>query len=287
MNRKLLIFVLLLAAVQLLRAGVLVSSVCDTSFSADTLAVSEESPMTDTVAVADSGTQVSHLRQAVASPTTDTVAVADSIRVKTECQFMKDWKRKCPGDEVHRFRPTTLIVPTLMFATGATIAFNPYLKSHVDEEVTKVMYTQTAPCIRVEDYIQYTPAVAPYVLNLCGLKGQHGYRDLLNLTAASYLFSVSMLWPIKYTAGVERPNGRNLHSFPSGHTMTAFAGAEILRREYRDYPLVGICGYAVAATVGAMRIYHGYHWFSDVLAGAAIGILGTSIAYWLAPYLRF
>ena len=236
----------------------------------------------DTVAVASDTASIPETLAIV-----DTTASADSLQVKKECRFVRDWKRPCPGGEVHRFRATTLIAPTLMFATGASIAFNPYLKRHVDMEVTDVMYTRPTPRIRVEDYVQYTPAVAPYVLNLCGLKGQHGYRDLLNLTAASYLFSVSMLWPIKYTVGVERPNSHNKFSFPSGHTVTAFTGAEILRREYREYPFVGICGYAVAATVGALRIYHGYHWFSDVLAGAAIGILGTSIAYWLAPYLRF
>ena len=223
----------------------------------------------------------------------DTVAASDTVSVsahaieKKECRLAVDWKRPCPGGEVHRFKATTLIAPTLMFAAGSTIAFTPYLKDRVDREVTKVMDIQPVPLIRVEDYIQYTPAVAPYVLNLCGLKGQHGYRDLLNLTAASYLLSFTMLWPIKYSVGVERPNGGNKFSFPSGHTMTAFTGAEILRREYCEYPLVGICGYAVAATVGALRICHGYHWFSDVLAGAAIGILGTSIAYWIAPYLRF
>lgn len=281
-----LILTLLFAVVPLLRAQDS-ASLGDLASVSDTLLVSGVTMADDNLAMSDVMLSDDTIAFSGVLATGDTVAVADSVPVKTECWFVRDWKRPCPGGEVHRFRPTTLIAPTLMFATGATIAFTPYLKRNVDWEVTAVMHTQPAPRVRVEDYIQYTPAVAPYVLNLCGLKGQHGYRDLINLTAASYLFSVSMLWPIKYTVGVERPNGHNKFSFPSGHTVTAFTGAEILRREYREYPLVGICGYAVASFVGAMRIVHGYHWFSDVLAGAAIGILGTSIAYWLAPYLRF
>lgn len=48
-----------------------------------------------------------------------------------------------------------------------------------------------------------------------------------------------------------------------------------------------MAGYAVAAGVGAMRVYNNKHWCSDILAGAGIGILSASIMYWLAPYLRF
>ena len=41
----------------------------------------------------------------------------------------------------------------------------------------------------------------------------------------------------------------------------------------------------VAAT-GYMRMYNNKHWFSDVVAGAGIGIVSTKIAYWIYSALQ-
>ena len=32
-----------------------------------------------------------------------------------------------------------------------------------------------------------------------------------------------------------------------------------------------------------MRVYNGYHWFTDVLAGAAVGVVSANIAWRLLP----
>lgn len=85
---------------------------------------------------------------------------------------------------------------------------------------------------------------------------------------------------------MQRPDGSAFNSFPSGHTATAFVGAEVLRREYWHVsPWIGITGYAVAAGTGFLRMYNNRHWLTDVLAGAGIGILSVEIAYWLYPTL--
>jgi undecaprenyl-diphosphatase len=65
-------------------------------------------------------------------------------------------------------------------------------------------------------------------------------------------------------------------SFPSGHTITAFAVAMSLGAFYPEMlPGLLFC----AASVGASRILLGMHFLSDVLAGAALGaILGTLAA---------
>jgi membrane-associated phospholipid phosphatase len=66
--------------------------------------------------------------------------------------------------------------------------------------------------------------------------------------------------------------------------MTAFAGAELVRTEYGW--VAGACAYAVATTVGFMRMYNNRHWFNDVVAGAGFGILAARIGYWLLPLNR-
>jgi undecaprenyl-diphosphatase len=57
-------------------------------------------------------------------------------------------------------------------------------------------------------------------------------------------------------------------SFPSGHTITAFAAAVSLGTFYPEaLPALLFC----AASIAASRILLGMHFLSDVLAGAAIG----------------
>ena len=89
---------------------------------------------------------------------------------------------------------------------------------------------------------------------------------------------------IKYAVHELRPDGSAYNSFPSGHTATAFLGAELMRLEYGwGY---GAAAYAIATGVGVLRVYHSRHWVSDVLAGAGIGILSARIAWWLLPAER-
>ena len=78
-------------------------------------------------------------------------------------------------------------------------------------------------------------------------------------------------------------SGEQYRSFPSGHTITAFAFASTVTRETQFWwPhsvwYIGTVFYGGAALVGASRIYNNMHWASDVMGGAAIGtIVGLKV----------
>ena len=106
-------------------------------------------------------------------------------------------------------------------------------------------------------------------------------KKLLLLEGGSYLLGSGWLNAFKYGFAKERPDNSAHNSFPSGHTFTAFVGAEIIRREFgKEYPWLAVAGYTVATLVGLMRIHNNRHWAGDVLAGAGLGILSTTLVYW-------
>lgn len=74
---------------------------------------------------------------------------------------------------------------------------------------------------------------------------------------------------LKYAVSERRPDGSNMHSFPSGHSSVSFATAGFLQRRYGWK--VGAPAYALAAYVGWGRVYAKKHHWWDVVAGGAIG----------------
>jgi undecaprenyl-diphosphatase len=67
------------------------------------------------------------------------------------------------------------------------------------------------------------------------------------------------------------------YSFPSGHSLNAFALATVLALAF---PLTAVPVLLVAASVAASRVVLGLHFLSDVLAGAALGaLIGGSVFF--------
>lgn len=64
-------------------------------------------------------------------------------------------------------------------------------------------------------------------------------------------------------------NSRFTSSFPSGHTSSYFAMATVYSCKY---PKLTIPLYSFGVLVGISRIYWGYHYPTDVIAGAALGL---------------
>lgn len=176
---------------------------------------------------------------------------------------------------------TMTATSTGLIGLGLLAAYQPDVNNWAVSLRDEVLY-HNPPKLTFDDQLQYLPAITPVVLHLCGVKGRHDFKHLVILEGGSYLFGAGWLNAFKYGFAKERPDCSTRNSFPSGHTFTAFVGAEVIRREYgKEYPWLAVAGYAVATLVGVMRVYNNRHWAGDVLAGAGLGILSTTLVYWV------
>jgi membrane-associated phospholipid phosphatase len=133
----------------------------------------------------------------------------------------------------------------------------------------------------VDDYIQYAPLATQLALSLGGVQGRSKNRwQVLVTDAMAAAMMATVVNGMKYGINRTRPNGGR-GSFPSGHTATAFMGATLLAHEYGHKSVwIPIAGYSVATATGVLRILNNKHYASDVLVGAAIGIVSAELAYW-------
>jgi membrane-associated phospholipid phosphatase len=83
--------------------------------------------------------------------------------------------------------------------------------------------------------------------------------------------------PDDWQIGRGYKRGGNYQSFPSGHTLAAFAAAGAVTAETSaywpaaTYLIIGPAMYGGATVVGLSRMYNNRHWASDVVMGAASG----------------
>jgi membrane-associated phospholipid phosphatase len=184
-----------------------------------------------------------------------------------------------------RLTTRTLIVPVFLITYGVFSQANEELREFdvsIKKEVRKDADFHTS----VDNYLQYVPGLAVYALNAAGIKGKNNFRDRTMIYLLSNVMMGITVQSIKKITKVQRPDGSGTNAFPSGHTATAFAGAQFLEQEYKDIsPWYGIAGYAAATTTGILRMYNNKHWFRDVVAGAGFGILSTEVAYKLEPII--
>ena len=140
---------------------------------------------------------------------------------------------------------------------------------------------------RTDDYLQYSPGVLMLSLRAAGVQGRSStWGEMLTASAAAYVILGVSVNALKYTTSVERPDGADTHSFPSGHSATALMMAGLLTREYGSLsPWVGVGAYSLASVTGAMRIANNKHWLSDVLTGAGLGILSAEAGYLISDIL--
>lgn len=137
-----------------------------------------------------------------------------------------------------------------------------------------------------DDWTQYAPAAAYAALGFIpGIEHESSLvkRGCTFIGGFGFLAATTLL--TKEIAGEMRPDGSGFDSFPSGHSGKAFLGAELVRMEFGNG--WGAAAYSVAGVTAFMRIWNDKHWLSDVVAGAALGILSAHVGDWACSYISF
>lgn len=196
----------------------------------------------------------------------------------------RDWWE---ANQTHltRFRPKQLIVPASLVAIGALGVGAKAPLHGVNVAIRNGLYDLSqGRKYHFDDYVQYAPVAFYLSLDFMGVESKHSFGERVAVAGVTYIAVSVLSQSIKHIAREPRPDTGTRNSFPSGHTTTAFAGAELVRSEYGWG--IGMGAYAIAATVGFMRMYNDRHWFNDVVAGAGLGILSARIGYWMLPLNR-
>jgi hypothetical protein len=179
-------------------------------------------------------------------------------------------------------RPMDVIPPVTLALAGLVTQgkISRQLQSHI---VSKYPDFRT----KADNYLPYAPGVVSLGLASAGVKGKHSLGDQVVLALLSNLIAQGVTQSLKRIVEYPRPNGEDNHSFPSGHTTTAFTNATLLHEEYGQRSvLYSIGGYGTATAVGTMRMLNNKHWLADVLFGAGVGIGATKIVYISYPWLK-
>jgi membrane-associated phospholipid phosphatase len=187
------------------------------------------------------------------------------------------------GDSSHTIKRQLVPAGLILYGTAATYS---QWGTHINQAIKKELYKPNQHT-KVDDYLTLAPVAAVYGLNALGIKGKHNFKDRTVILGTAYLIAYPITIGVKQATAVLRPDGSTYNSFPSGHTAIAFASAEFLRQEYQDQSVwYGIAGYTAATAVAGLRMYNNRHWFSDVCAGAGVGILSTQVAAHVQPWLN-
>ncbi|QOR75963.1 MAG: phosphatase PAP2 family protein [Thermoflavifilum sp.] len=180
------------------------------------------------------------------------------------------------------------LVPGILIGDGlATYDHHEFLFSSADlkgEIVEDYPHFHTS----VDNYLQYMPAAETFALRFMGMQPAHHFRDQLALFVTTTLVQGIIVTTLKYTVHEQRPDGSDFHSFPSGHTTTAFGGAMFLYEEYKNsnHRWVAYTGFPLAVGTAALRLYNNKHWYADVAVGAGLGMLCTEASYAVLPAIH-
>lgn len=176
------------------------------------------------------------------------------------------------------------ITPVAMAALGLGILGMTDIKLQLQENLN---WNKDLKVPMYDDQLRYAPYAIGFILPLFGKYPKHKLLHLIPLVTGSYLLADGVVHQLKAHTAMARPNGaQEYDAFPSQHSSMAFVAATILHHEFGSYsPWISVGGYTLATWVAYSRLAQNHHWTSDVLTGAAVGMLSTHLVYLAYDFL--
>lgn len=133
-----------------------------------------------------------------------------------------------------------------------------------------------------DDYVFLIPVIGLYTFDFFSSQNRHEVGRQTTLLFSSAALMGALVWPLKSVSNIDRPDNSNDHSFPSGHTSSAFVVAGVIDQEFRGKsPWISVGAYTIAGSTGVLRMLNNKHWLSDVFAGAGVGLLSVHTVYYV------
>ncbi|OWP28296.1 phosphoesterase [Porphyromonas gingivalis] len=212
------------------------------------------------------------------------------LQASSPCNNMAD--TTCISDSAKMFPPAigvyhvkpmkNTLRHSLPLVAASLLTFN------VDDNIRELRFTGAGSFhTKIDNVSQLVPLMAQLSMRGFGYKGRSkSWGKMLVSDALGMALMGGMVNAGKYSFGRLRPDGTAANSYPSGHTATAFACATFFHLEYGSRsPWYSMAGYTLASLTGISRIVNNRHWASDVLCGAAVGILVGELGYWISDLI--
>ena len=167
-----------------------------------------------------------------------------------------------------------LVCLSLCAALRAQFRVDTDVRNFIQNDLRK-----EAPFYDLGKYSRLVPSTMHMGLGFVGVPTRHALLDRTIEETIAHVFGLSTGYLLKFTLNRTRPDASDGKSFPSGHTLFAFTGAELTRMDYGWG--WGAGAYSFALFTGAERLWGDKHWLTDVLAGAGIGVLAAHVGGWL------
>ena len=191
------------------------------------------------------------------------------------------------GDE-HYLKPTGIVIPAALLLYSG---LKPVIKGihNLDERIyTHVQNTYPDFHTNAEDYLMWVPSGSVYVMDAFSVPVKHTFKEHLILDAGSILVTGGIGYGMRQLTKNSNEYTPFNTKFPSGHVANAFRGAELFHQELKTAsPVLSYGGYVIATTVGVLRILNKSHEFTQVLAGAGLGMLSTRLTYWIFNKVKY
>jgi membrane-associated phospholipid phosphatase len=210
------------------------------------------------------------------------VLATSLIPVDVQAQNLDSFESNIESDSCASFRIRETILPVALLAYGSSKPIVSAIGRFDRDLRDKIAIRHPNISYRADDWLQWAPSTSVYALDAAGVRLKHRFREHLLLDASSIIITGGAGFVMRKVS--DQIKGFDIldTQFPSGHTANAFRGAEMLRQEMSGrHPLLQWSGYLVAGLVAGSRLMRGEHYLSEVVAGAGLGILSTSITYGL------